>query len=95
MSKIAHCKIRIGKHGAKNPVDRMWKSLTKRQAAITWGVDPHRAVCVRCGQEIDVYDDANLHEISCSNCYSDTINLTAIKLWQPTEREIKSWGSES
>lgn len=92
MNKIVRCKIRIGKHGAKQPIDRMWKSLTVQQRAITWGVDAHLAVCNRCGQEIDLNGDVNLRDVSCSNCYSDTINLTAIKLWQPTQDEIDSWG---
>lgn len=76
-------------------IDTRWKSARKRLAKIAYiehasdGYDPWVFQCRSCGCKWDATDFAgqNFETVACSNCYSEKVSITQVRLEYITRQE--------
>ena len=89
-SHILRCRIRVGKNGDR-PRERMWRSAERqRRGAVS--IQPWAFRCLSCGCEwgdTAISVGCDLKAVSCSNCYSDDVLLTAFRIEIPERHEVR------
>lgn len=76
--RTIRCRIRIGKN-ARAPLKQMRRAADKKHPG-WFGIDPETVRCGDCGCKWDTSSLAQVETVSCSNCYSDNVWLTALRV---------------
>ncbi len=84
-TRIMKCTIHVG----KKAMAYVWRSARDTGA---WGIDPWGFKCCDCGIEwggIEISSTTRFSDVSCSNCYSDKVLLTAVRLDIPGAEDFE------
>ena len=84
---IIKCSIQAGKF-SKNPIRQMVKRGEQLGAVAT---DPWEFRCSDCRLRWEVSPMTDIRTVVCSNCYSDKVRLTAIRIEVLDDWNLSDW----
>lgn len=79
----ALCTISVRSKGAAGQLDKLAREL------FADGIDPIEYKCLRCGTEWDCSPCDEWRDRTCSNCYSERVVITKVRL------EFSNWGEQN